>query len=171
MIGFMCSGKTTLGRLLAERTGYRFIDLDEYIVARQGKSINEIFAKIGEEGFRSMERDALHEVVEGEERTIIATGGGTPCFFDNMEFINASGRSVYLYSSRESLLNRLQRYSASRPLLKGKNRAELKEYVSSALSRRERFYNMAAERFDVGALMDGNDVRDALDRLCRLLCI
>lgn len=167
----MCSGKTTLGRLLAERTGYGFVDLDEYIVARQGKSINEIFAETGEDGFRNMERQALHEVAEGEERTIIATGGGTPCFFDNMEYINANGRSVYLYSSREALLDRLQRYSASRPLLKGKNREELGEYVSSALSRRERFYNMAAERFDVGALMNRGDVQDALDRLCRLLCI
>lgn len=170
LIGFMCSGKTTLGRLLAERAGCRFIDLDEYIVKQQGKSVNAIFAECGEEGFRNIERDALHEVAESaEESVVIATGGGTPCFFDNMEYINANGKSVYLYSSQEELLDRLERYSASRPLLKGKNREELREYVSAALSQRACFYNKASVLFDVGALMNRRDVEDALCRLRRLL--
>lgn len=171
LIGFMCSGKTTLGRLLAERTGCRFIDLDEYIIKQQGKSVNAIFDESGEDGFRQIERDALHEVAESEESAIIAAGGGTPCFFDNMEYINSCGKSVYLYSSREALLNRLERYSATRPLLKGKNREELSEYVSSAMSQREAFYNKASVRFDVGTLMSKDDVQEAIDRLCRLLCI
>lgn len=171
LIGFMCSGKTTLGRLLAGRTGYGFIDLDEYIVEQQGKSVNDIFAEGGEEEFRKIEREALHRVAEGAGNAVIAAGGGTPCFFDNMEYINASGKSVYLYSSQEELLRRVERYSASRPLLRGKSREELRKYISEALSKRERFYNMATLRFDVGALMNAADVEDAVNRLCRLLCI
>lgn len=171
MIGFMCSGKTTLGRLLAERAGCGFVDLDEYIVEQQGKSVNAIFDECGEAGFREIERRALHEMAESERRAIIAAGGGTPCFFDNMEYINSRGKSVYLYSTQEELLRRVEKYSSSRPLLKGKSRDELREYIAVTLGRREKFYNMATLRFDVGALMNRDDVQDALERLCLLLCI
>ncbi len=171
LIGFMCSGKTTLGRLLAERAGCGFVDLDEYIVEQQGKSVNAIFDECGEAGFREIERRALHEMAESEGRAIIAAGGGTPCFFDNMEYINSRGKSVYLYSTQEELLRRVEKYSSSRPLLKGKSRDELREYIAVTLGRREKFYNMATLRFDVGALMNRDDVQDALERLCLLLCI
>ena len=83
LIGYMGAGKTTMGKSLAQVMGLRFIDLDNFIEARHSKTIKEIFAEVGEEGFRQIERNMLHEVAETED-TVIAVGGGTPCFFDNM---------------------------------------------------------------------------------------
>ena len=95
LIGYMCSGKTTLGTLLKEIAGVTFTDLDQYIEAKEGCSINEIFSRKGEEEFRKIERATLKEVTENIGG-VIATGGGTPCFFDNMEYMNSSGYAIYL---------------------------------------------------------------------------
>ena len=95
LIGYMGSGKTTLGRAVAARTGIRFIDLDDYIEEREGCSIREIFASRGEDAFRAIERDALQEVSRMAD-TLVACGGGTPCFGDNMDLLNRCGLTVYL---------------------------------------------------------------------------
>ena len=95
LTGYMGSGKTTLGRALAAEMGIPFIDLDHYIEKRYCKTIAQLFAEKGEEGFREVERRMLHEVGEFED-VIISTGGGTPCFFDNIEYMNAQGTTVYL---------------------------------------------------------------------------
>ena len=95
LIGFMGSGKTTLGKALAQKLGVDFIDLDLYIETRYHKTVREIFAESGEERFRQIEKSLLHEVADFEN-VIIAAGGGTPCFFDNIDYMNGHGTCVYL---------------------------------------------------------------------------
>ena len=106
LVGYMGAGKTTLGRALAKATGMQFIDLDCYIEERFRKTIAQIFAEKGEEHFRDLERRMLHEVGEFED-VIISTGGGTPCFFDNIEYMNSQGTTVYLDVPVERLHIRL----------------------------------------------------------------
>ena len=106
LVGYMGAGKTTVGKELAKLAGLSFIDLDYYIEGRYHKAVSQIFAERGEEAFREIERNMLHEVAEFED-VLISTGGGAPCFFDNMEFMNASGTTVYLKVSVEELAKRL----------------------------------------------------------------
>ena len=106
LIGYMGVGKTTLGKALADRTGLSFIDLDLFIEGRYRKTIRQIFEAEGEEAFREIERRALHEVAEFED-IVLSTGGGTPCFFDNMTYMNRVGTTVYLKASPEALTERI----------------------------------------------------------------
>lgn len=151
LIGMMGSGKTTLGRQLAQEPGYVFVDLDEYIVAQQGKSIAELFAQQGEAHFRELERKAVEELVWNQTRAVIATGGGTPCFFDTMDFINRHGRSVYLEVPVAVLAERLLAYGqAQRPLLAGKSEAELISFLTQTLDHRRQFYGRASHVLPAG---------------------
>ena len=93
LIGFMAAGKTTLGKALAKELGLQFIDLDHYIECRYHSTVSQLFADRGEEAFRQIERNMLHEVAEFED-VVISTGGGTPCFFDNIEYMNQQGITV-----------------------------------------------------------------------------
>lgn len=142
LIGYMCSGKTTLGTLLSDITGRELIDLDKFIESKYNDTVNGIFAKYGEATFREIEREALKCVSEKSDY-IIAAGGGTPCFYDNMEIMNKNGVTIYLQCSKEELLGRLKIYKNSRPLLKNKNDKELAEYIENTLPKRELFYNKA----------------------------
>ena len=147
----MCSGKTTLGTLLKEIAEVTFTDLDQYIEEHEGKTINEIFAQKGEEEFRNMEREALKDVTE-TIGGVIATGGGTPCFFDNMEYMKENGNVVYLNCSHKELFERLKIYKATRPLLKDKSDEEIKEFIENSLPKREPFYNNASIIIDADPL-------------------
>ena len=102
LIGYMGSGKTTVGKALSKETGMMFYDLDWYIESRMHKTVSQIFAEKGEEGFRKIEHNMLHEVAEFED-VIISCGGGTPCFFDNMDYLNQQGDVVYLKATPETL--------------------------------------------------------------------
>ena len=109
LIGYMGAGKTTIGKALSKELGIIFYDLDWYIESRMRKTVSEIFAERGEEGFRQIEYNMLHEVAEFEN-VIISCGGGTPCFFDNMDYMNGQGETVYLKASPEVLYGHLKKF-------------------------------------------------------------
>jgi len=140
----MGSGKTTIGKLLATKMGYDFVDMDKHIEQKLFKSVSQIFAEQGEDEFRILERQCLHEVAEFTH-TIISTGGGAPCFFDNMEFMNSHGLTIYLKLTPQELANRLETSRANiRPLLAGRKGEELIQFISNGLATREPFYAQAA---------------------------
>ncbi len=146
LIGFMGSGKSTLGVALGRATGMTFIDLDSYIERRFHANVRDLFARCGEAGFRDIERRMLEEVSTFED-VIVACGGGTPCFFDNMDVMNRSGLTVMLDASEECLFGRLKAGRTRRPLIASLSDEELRVYIGEALARRMPFYDRAAVRF------------------------
>ncbi len=142
LIGYMGSGKSTLGRKLAHKLGLQFVDMDHYIEQRNYKTVPQIFEEEGEEAFRKKERQALEELSEFTD-LVIATGGGAPCFFDNMDLMNRTGKTIYLDIHPEILAHRLTLSKTERPLIKGKSEAELIRFIDETLEKRSRFYKQA----------------------------
>lgn len=142
----MGSGKTALGKQLAELLQTGYLDIDEMFEERFHISIYDFFQKYDEDNFRRIERELLHETAH-LENTVISTGGGTPCFFDNMKFISEHGISVYLRMTSLELADRLQQVRKKRPLLKGLSPHEFEDWISSQLTWREEFYNQATHIF------------------------
>jgi shikimate kinase len=142
LIGFMGSGKTTLGKQIAIKLGYIFIDQDSVIEEKQHKTISELFASIGELKFREIEHQTLVELA-GQDNLVIATGGGAPCFFNNMQVMNHHGLSIYLKVPPKTLFQRLRYASAQRPLVANKTDDELQEFIISKLAERESFYSQS----------------------------
>jgi shikimate kinase len=138
----MGSGKSTIGKQLASKLGYKFLDLDNYIERSTGKSITEIFNDKGEDCFRKIESECLKEVLESPGN-LIALGGGAPCFHDNIKRIKEFSLSIYLKISPEGLTKRLLRSHTPRPLIKGKTENELLDYIREKLTRREEYYLQA----------------------------
>ena len=128
LTGYMGAGKTTLGKAFARKMNIPFIDLDWYIEERFHKTVGELFTERGEAGFRELERNMLHEVAEFEN-VVISTGGGAPCFFDNMEFMNRAGKTVFLDVHPDVLFRRLRVAKQQRPILQGKEDDELKTFI------------------------------------------
>jgi len=168
LIGYMGSGKTTIGKCLAKSLNIQFIDLDVFIENRHHKSISEIFAQKGEAEFREMERKTLHEIAQFEN-VVISTGGGTPCFFDNMSLMNELGTTIYLKTSIDELTKRLNIAKEKRPLLQGKNQEELKAFISSNLEKREPFYNQATYILDTEQLKDQKNIDTIVNHLIQYL--
>lgn len=143
LIGFMACGKTTIGKVVAEQVGYDFVDLDQWIETKEGKSISQIFAEQGEDVFRRLEHDYLKKACL-LKNTIVATGGGVPCFNNNMDLMNQTGKTFYLRFSPEELKTRIQLSSqANRPLVAGKNDEDLLQFVRESLPKREIYYRQA----------------------------
>lgn len=157
LIGYMGCGKTTLGQALAKVADVRFVDLDDWIEESQHATVREIFADRGEDGFRQLERDALREVAS-LDNAVIACGGGTPCFFDNMEFMNAVGLTVWLDVSMERLMPRLIIGKMKRPLLARKTDDELERFVTDALNARREFYAKSQSVFNSDFLENQQEV-------------
>ena len=157
LIGFMGAGKTTVGKALGKALGVTFYDLDWYIETRMRKTVKQIFDEQGEEGFRKMEHNMLHEVAEFEN-VVISCGGGTPCFYDNMDYLNQQGDTVYLKASPEVLYKHLKMAKGVRPLLLNKTPEEVQVYIREELNRREQFCGKAKHILDI-------DVMDSLDKI------
>ncbi len=147
LIGFMGSGKSTLGGQLARRVGYQFIDMDHLIEETAEMSIPEIFNNHGEEVFRKWEYDILHELCS-REKLVISTGGGAPCHSHMMDLMNTHGTTIYLKLSPEALKTRLIQSRTERPLIMGKSEPELLDFIKSLLEKRELFYKRAAHIVD-----------------------
>lgn len=144
LIGFMGSGKTHWGKKLSHKLKLPFFDLDRVIEEKEGKTIAVIFAEMGEEYFRMLEKEVLHLVTESHESFVMSCGGGTPCFFNNIDYIKSRGTTVWLNSSVENLYNRLVKEKEKRPLIRNFSDEELRSYIIKKLSDRKIFYRQAA---------------------------
>ncbi|MEN8157123.1 MAG: shikimate kinase [Bacteroidota bacterium] len=154
LIGFMGSGKSTLGSKLARKTGYDFVDMDHLIEETAGMTIPGIFSEHGEKVFRKWEHDILLELCN-REKVVVSTGGGAPCHSDMMQVMNDNGTTIYLNLSPAALKDRLLNSKTERPLIKGKSEQELLEFISELLDKREVYYKQA--RFIVDGINLGVD--------------
>ena len=168
LIGYMGAGKSTLGKAFARAMGLTFVDLDWYIEERFHKTVSQLFAERGEEDFRELEKRMLHEVAEFEI-VVISTGGGTPCFFDYMEYMNSMGDPVFLDVDVNVLFRRLKVAKQQRPLLVQKNDEELMEFIVGALQKRMPFYTKAKHVFNAEKLEDRHQIKESVQRLKELL--
>ncbi len=142
LIGYMGSGKSHLGWKLANHLGVQFVDMDNYIEERNCKTIPQIFAEEGEDEFRKKERKALEELSNFTD-LVIATGGGAPCFFDNIDLMNETGTTIHLNIDPKILADRLMKSKTERPLIKGKSKEELVAFIDETLKKRNAFYSRA----------------------------
>lgn len=168
IVGYMCVGKTTVGRSLAKQLGCSFYDLDWYIEERFRKKVPQIFAEQGEEKFRDLERRMLHEVAEFEN-VVVSCGGGTPCFFDNMTYLNETATTVYMKASVETVLEHLRISKGERPLLTGKGEEELRTFVTEQLAAREPYYEQAQYTVNIDVLHDAQRVNDVASTIKNLI--
>ena len=143
LIGFMGSGKTHWGKRLGSKLQLPFLDLDSVIIEKTGKSISDVFAEKGEEYFRYLEKEMLEELVAENESLILSCGGGTPCFFNNIEFMRKHGIVVWLNTSVEVLQQRLLKERVSRPLIRDIEDADLQRFIGRKLSERRIYYEQA----------------------------
>lgn len=139
LTGYMGSGKTTVGKELANRLGFSFTDLDKLIENKYRITIPDIFTRYDENAFRLMEHETLQDTF-AMSNVVISTGGGTPCFYNNMSLINKNGLSVYLQMNLRSLYDRLVNSRKKRPLLAEKSNSEIMDYVTKQLAERELYY-------------------------------
>jgi shikimate kinase len=142
LIGYMGSGKSTAGKKLAAKLGFEFIDLDKFIEEETGTTIPEIFKNKGEAEFRALEHNALKKLIT-KEKIVVACGGGTPCYYGNMELMNNNGTTIYLKMSVDSLVSRLINAKNKRPLIDNKSAEELRSYITENLEKREDIYHQA----------------------------
>ena len=168
IVGYMGSGKTTVGKALSKDMGIPFYDLDWYIESRMRKTVAQIFAERGEEGFRKIEYNMLHEVAEFEN-VIISCGGGTPCFFDNMDYMNGQGETVYQKASPEVLYGHLKMGKTERPLLKNKTPEEMQVFIAEQLEKREPYYSKAKHTLDVNLLENYEKIKISVAKMRALL--
>ncbi len=162
LIGLTGAGKSTIGRLLAKKLSYSFVDLDERIAYQTNRTIADIFEKDGEDSFRELENKFLKDV-SSKEDIVIATGGGTPCYLDGLKFIKENGISVFLFAPIDIITERL--YVADntyRPLLKNKSKEELNDYLSQRFTDRLPFYSNADMMFDTNCSSSFPDLVDQL---------
>lgn len=157
LIGFMGAGKTHWGKQVANRMGLPFFDLDELIVAHENKSIADIFAANGEEYFRLLEKQLLEELAEKEDSMIISCGGGTPCFFNNIDFMKRYGIVVWLNTHVEVILQRLLKERVHRPLLKDIQDEDLRSHIIRKLNERRMYYEQADVIIDKEDSISMND--------------
>ena len=170
LIGYMGAGKTTVGKALAKELRMPFYDLDWYIESRMHKTVKAIFDERGEAGFRKIEHNMLHEVAEFED-IIISCGGGTPCFFDNIDYMNRQGETVYLKATPEVFYGHLKMGKTIRPLLLNKTADEVQVFIREQLAQREPYYSKAKHVLDVNLLDDYKKIKISVEQLRNMLCL
>ena len=165
LIGYMGSGKTKIGKLMASQMGYTFIDMDQQLEARYGMTVSGIFETFGEAEFRKAERICIENFINTEQ-VIISTGGGAPCHNDNMALMKSIGKTVYLNVPADELILRLSepRRKEKRPLLSGLSDSELSDYINKTLNARTAFYEMA-DIITTGAASPEQVVSDIMNSL------
>ncbi|MFC5282305.1 shikimate kinase [Pedobacter alpinus] len=163
LIGFMGCGKSKLGKSIASKLDLPFLDLDDLVEAKNQMSIPELFAAFGENGFREREKQTLQEAAIAND-AIIATGGGAPCFFDNMEWMNNNGITVFIDTPIKVLADRLINARVERPLIKGKSFDELLTFIEAKLTERRPFYNQAKIMLR-GVDLSADDLIEALSKV------
>lgn len=164
LIGYMGAGKTTIGKVLARELGVEFYDLDNYIEDRFHQTVPAIFAEKGEEGFREVERKMLHEVAEFEN-VVISCGGGTPCFFDNMDYMNTRGETIFLDASPQVLKEHLQMGKTVRPLIQDKSEEELIAYIEESLEKRLPYYRKAKHTLKIEVIHTKEQIKDYVEQI------
>lgn len=162
LIGFMGAGKSFLGKQLSELLQAPFFDLDEFIVEKEQKSINQIFEQKGESYFREVEHECLLELSSQHTHAIIATGGGTPCFYENMNWMNQNGTTIWLNPGIDILVERLEKEKEHRPLLKSLDHFQLKQFIQLKLEERIKFYEKS--KFQVN-----NESLSSVDELIKII--
>ncbi len=156
----MGSGKSTFGKKLAKTMHLPFIDLDKEIEKKAKCSVSDIFKYLGEDTFRKMESETLKSF-EHEQSYVMATGGGTPCYFDNLEYIHSQGISIYIELDSKSIYNRLSNAKNIRPTIKGKKEDELMKFIEETFDKRKHIYEQA--NFKVNGL--NVDVKKVMELL------
>ena len=146
LIGFMASGKSSVGRKLANKLGLTFIDMDDYIVEKYNSTIRLIIYDKGMDAFREIEKQALEAIINKYENAVISTGGGTPCYFNNMDLMKRSGVTIYLDVDIPTLVDRLMYAKKDRPLIWGKTREDLTVYAKELLGNRQGIYEQAKHK-------------------------
>ena len=166
LVGFMGVGKSTLGAALAQKLDLRFVDLDTEIVKDAGMAIPKIFELYGEDHFRKLEQATLRRFIGNEEVFVFSTGGGLPCFFDNMQLMNTHGVCIYLRATAAALTARLAPKISARPVLRGRE-DDLQDYISTLLTNRRAYYEKAQLIVDLDLTVDPQDnatkILEALD--------
>lgn len=152
LIGFMASGKSTVGKKLANKINLPFIDLDNYIEDKYNTTIRELMNDKSQDGFREIERDTLNSVIKENKSAIISTGGGTPCYFDNMKTMNLSGETIYIEVDIPTIVYRLIHAKQDRPLTLGKTKEDLSVYVKDLLEKRVIYYKQAKHTINGSSL-------------------
>ena len=168
LLGYMGAGKTTIGTALAKELGIMCYDLDWYIESRMRRTVAQIFSDEGEEGFREIERNMLHEVAEFED-VVISCGGGPPCFYDNMDYMNAQGDTIYLQASPDVLAGHLRMGKVVRPLIAGKSDEELRQYIIESLKQREPYYTKAHHTLNVDLMDNYEKIRISVEKARQIL--
>lgn len=163
LLGYMASGKSTIGKLLASTINFKFIDLDDYIEGKEGITVSEIFETKGEIYFRKAEHIYLKEILSEKDKYVLSLGGGTPCYANNMKLIKSNNNiSFYLKASIKELVSRLINEKLQRPLVSiFKNNNELTEFIGKHLFERNPFYNLS----DVQIFIDGKSKEEITEEL------
>ena len=168
LVGYMGAGKTTIGRKLARALNLAFYDLDWYIENRFRMKIPQIFEEKGEEGFRDIEQRMLHELAE-IENVVIACGGGTPCFSDNMDYMNQKGDTVFLNADIEAIKGHLLMGKSVRPLIQDKSPEELDSFIRESLKSRLPFYQKAKHTVNISLITTKQQIDDYVAQIAVLI--
>ncbi len=165
LIGFMGSGKSSIGRMVAEKLSWSFLDTDTQLENKSGKSISEFFDQAGESAFRREEKLLLSAIIPAKENIIVATGGGMPCFSGNIELMNEHGITIYLKLPASLLAERLQSHENKRPLLTGKT--NLNAYITEVLAEREFFYKKTNYTLDIQSADNEKQLAVKIEKLIK----